>query len=89
MATLPKVLLWTRTDLPGAETVVFDDRRGLVARGTQQAVDPIPYLARYELIVDENWQTARLDVSVEGAGWMRLSGCSGPPAVARHHRRAG
>jgi hypothetical protein len=71
MATLPKVLLWTRTDVPGAETVVFDDRRGLVARGTQQAVDPIPYLARYELIVDDNWQTARLDVSAEGAGWMR------------------
>ncbi|MDG4821649.1 putative glycolipid-binding domain-containing protein [Asanoa sp. WMMD1127] len=71
MATLPKVLLWTRTDVPGAETVVFDDRRGLVARGTQLAVDPIPYQARYELVVDENWQTSRLDVSVEGAGFMR------------------
>jgi len=71
MATLPKVLLWTRTDVPGSETVVFDDRRGLVARGTQQAVDPIPYVARYELVADETWQTARLDVSCEGAGWMR------------------
>ncbi|GAA1845034.1 putative glycolipid-binding domain-containing protein [Asanoa iriomotensis] len=71
MATLPKVLLWTRTDLPGAETVVLDDRRGLVARGTQLAVDPIPYQARYELIADDNWQAARLDVSCEGAGWMR------------------
>ena len=71
MATLPNVLLWTRTDVPGAETAVFDDRRGLVARGTQQAVDPIPYQARYELIADDNLQTSRLDVSVEGAGWMR------------------
>ncbi|GIF74275.1 putative glycolipid-binding domain-containing protein [Asanoa siamensis] len=71
MATLPKVLLWTRTDVPGAETVVFDDRRGLVARGIQQAVDPIPYQARYELIADDTWQTARLDVTCEGAGWMR------------------
>jgi len=71
MATLPKVLLWTRTDVPGSEVVVFDDRRGLVARGTQQAVDPIPYTARYELVADDTWQTSRLDVSCEGAGWMR------------------
>jgi uncharacterized protein len=68
---LPRALLWTRTDTAGAEQVCFDDRRGLAARGVQVAVDPIAYACRYELYTDENWATVRLDVSAEGAGWLR------------------
>lgn len=71
MATLPRALLWTRLDTAGAEHVSFDDRRGLVARGVQVAVDPIPYACRYELYTDEGWATARFEASVEGAGWLR------------------
>jgi hypothetical protein len=71
MTLLPRALLWTRTDTAGSEHVLFDDRRGLVARGTQIAVDPVPYTCRYELHTDESWATARFVVTAEGAGWLR------------------
>jgi hypothetical protein len=71
MATLPRAFLWTRLDVAGSEQVVFDDRRGLVARGVQVAVDPIPYACRYELYTDESWATARFEASAEGGGWLR------------------
>lgn len=71
MATLPRSLFWERTDVTGAEHVVYDDRRGLVARGTALAVDPIPYAARYELVTDDRWATTRLEVITEGGGWQR------------------
>jgi uncharacterized protein len=64
-------MLWTRTDTAGAEQASFDDRRGLVARGVQVAVDPVPYACRYELYTDESWATVRCEVSAEGAGWLR------------------
>lgn len=63
--------MWTRTDVAGAEHVVFDDSRGLVAHGTQIAVDPVPYTCRYELHTDETWATARFTATTEGAGWLR------------------
>jgi uncharacterized protein len=71
MATLPKALLWERTDTTGTDLALVDDRRGLYARGVATAVDPIPFVCRYELVTDETWTTAHLDVSVEGAGWVR------------------
>ncbi|MDQ7908461.1 putative glycolipid-binding domain-containing protein [Phytohabitans sp. ZYX-F-186] len=71
MGTLPKALLWERTDTTGTDLALLDDRRGLHARGVASAVDPIPYLCRYELVTDETWATAHLDVSVEGGGWLR------------------
>lgn len=71
MTLLPRALLWTRTDTAGSEHVLFDDRRGLVARGTQIAIDPIPYTCRYELHTDESWATARFVATAEGAGWLR------------------
>jgi hypothetical protein len=64
-------LFWARADVPGAEHVGYDDRRGLYARGTAVAVDPIPYTCRYELTTDDRWVSGRLEVSVEGAGWLR------------------
>jgi hypothetical protein len=71
MTLLPRALMWTRTDTAGAEHVVFDDRRGLTAHGTQLAVDPVPYTCRYELYTDESWATARFTATAEGAGWLR------------------
>lgn len=71
MTLLPRALLWTRTDVAGAEHVMFDDRRGLVANGVQIAVDPVPYTCRYELHTDESWATTRFTATVEGAGWLR------------------
>ena len=71
MATLPKSLVWQRTDVVGADHALVDDHRGLYARGTAVAVDPLPYTCRYELLTDEAWATARLEVTVEGGGWLR------------------
>jgi hypothetical protein len=67
----PRAMLWTRTDVPGAEHVTFDDRRGLTAKGVQVAIDPVPYACRYELYTDEAWATARFEATAEGAGWLR------------------
>jgi hypothetical protein len=71
MATLSQAMLWQRTDTTGTDLALLDDRRGLRARGFATAVDPVPYVCRYELVTDETWATAHLDVSVEGAGWLR------------------
>jgi hypothetical protein len=71
MGVMPRALLWTRLDTAGAEQVSFDDRRGLVARGVQVAVDPVPYACRYELHTDEGWATVRFEATAEGAGWRR------------------
>lgn len=73
MATLPRALLWERTDTTGTDFALVDDRRGLVARGVAAAATPIPHACRYELITDETWATARLEVACEGAGWLRTA----------------
>jgi hypothetical protein len=68
---LPRCLFWRRTDTGGAEHVVFDDHRGLNARGVAVAQDSAPYSCRYELTTGEAWNTTRFDVTAEGAGWQR------------------
>ena len=71
MSTLPKALFWSRIDTPGADHVLLADGAGLHARGVAVAATPVPYRCRYELVTDETWATVRLEVSVEGAGWLR------------------
>jgi hypothetical protein len=71
MATMPKSLFWVRTDTAGSDHALLDDRRGLSARGVAQAAEPLPYTCRYELVADEMWTASLLEVSVEGAGWLR------------------
>jgi hypothetical protein len=71
MSVLPRTLLWQRTDVHGAEHVVFDDRRGLTARGVALAAGPVPYECRYELDTDDGWFSTRFDAVAEGAGWQR------------------
>jgi len=71
MATLPKALIWRRVDTAGADHVLLDDHRGLYARGVAVAAAPVPFACRYELVTDEAWASARLEVTAEGAGWLR------------------
>lgn len=68
---MPKSLFWTRTDTDGVDHVLLDDRAGLAARGTSAAATPVPYTCRYEVTTDELWMTVRLEVTCEGAGWLR------------------
>ncbi|GAA2617928.1 putative glycolipid-binding domain-containing protein [Paractinoplanes durhamensis] len=68
---LPDSLFWDRKDTTGVEHTLVDARNGLYARGTILAVKPIAYTCRYELRTDPGWATAHLDVTTEGAGWVR------------------
>lgn len=71
MPTKSKSLFWSRTDVAGADHVLVDDRRGLTARGTALAVDPLPFTCSWALRTDERWAAEGLEVSCEGAGWLR------------------
>ncbi|MFI5894218.1 putative glycolipid-binding domain-containing protein [Actinoplanes sp. NPDC051513] len=71
MPTMPESLFWKRRDTAGAEHALVDARNGLYARGTVLAVDPIPFTCRYELRTEPGWSTAHVDVTAEGAGWVR------------------
>jgi hypothetical protein len=73
MPTLPKSLLWHRVDAIGADHALIDDQRGLYARGVAIATAPLPHTCRYDLVTDETWATVRLEVSAEGAGWLRTA----------------
>ncbi|WP_432833781.1 putative glycolipid-binding domain-containing protein [Dactylosporangium sp. CA-092794] len=71
MTVLPRAFAWQRTDTTGGEFVTLDDRRGLRAKGVAFAADHALYSCRYELYTDEGWASTRLEVAVEGAGWLR------------------
>ncbi|MDG4763258.1 putative glycolipid-binding domain-containing protein [Solwaraspora sp. WMMD406] len=71
MPTMPKSVIWVRTDTGGADHALVDDRRGLNARGVAVAATPLPYTCQYELTTDEDWTAVRLTVTTEGAGWLR------------------
>ncbi|MFY1635554.1 putative glycolipid-binding domain-containing protein [Solwaraspora sp. WMMB335] len=71
MPTLPKSITWVRVDTGGADHALVDDRRGLTARGVAVSAAPLPYSCHYELATDENWESVRLTVTAEGAGWLR------------------
>jgi len=71
MTVLPRAFAWQRTDTTGGEFATLDDRRGLHAKGTAFAADNALYSCRYELHTDESWASTRLEVTAEGAGWLR------------------
>ena len=57
-------------NLVGTEHVLLEQRDGLVARGTAQAVDPLPYTCRYEV----HTTAALPDGSqVEGTAWFEVT----------------
>lgn len=71
MPTFPRSLFWSRTDTAGCDHVLLDDRSGLRARGVAVAATPVPHTCRYELVTDDAWATVRLEVTTEGADWLR------------------
>jgi hypothetical protein len=71
MAATPTALFWRRLDTAGAEQAICHDGAGLRAKGTMLAASPVPYACRYEVYTDETWATARCEVTVEGAGFLR------------------
>jgi hypothetical protein len=71
MTVLPRAFAWQRTDTTGGEFATLDDRRGLHAKGTAFAADNALYSCRYELHTDDGWASTRLEVTAEGAGWLR------------------
>ena len=71
MPTFPRSLLWRRLDTAGCDHALVDDTTGLCARGTALAAAPLPHTCRYELVTDERWAAVRLEVTTEGAGWLR------------------
>lgn len=71
MSTLPKSLYWQRIDADGGQTVLYSDAQGLHARGVAVAAGPVPYVCRYELVTDGSWNAAHLELTTEGAGWLR------------------
>jgi uncharacterized protein len=71
MAVLPRSLCWQRIDSTGIEHALLDDRSGLYARGIIVGTSPVAYSGSYELLADQDWTSARLSVSIEGAGWLR------------------
>jgi hypothetical protein len=71
MPTFPTTRFWTRSDTTGCDHALLDDRAGLRARGTAIAATPLPHTCRYELVTDDRWQTTRVEVTAEGAGWAR------------------
>lgn len=71
MAVLPRTLLWQRLDTTGTELALLDDRSGLYARGAIVANAPVPYRCQYALQADQGWASVRLEVTTEGAGWLR------------------
>ncbi|WP_428962554.1 putative glycolipid-binding domain-containing protein [Micromonospora fluostatini] len=68
---MAKSLFWRRTDTAGAEHALVGDDQGLAARGTQLAVDPLPYTCRYTLTTGADWGTERVEVETQGADWLR------------------
>ena len=85
-------LMWLRSDVPGSELVVVDESdHGLAVRGSQQAVDPIPYRLQYELWTDATWAATRFVATCEGAGWSREltleRGAGGWTAMGAAHGR--
>jgi hypothetical protein len=71
VATLPTSLFWSRTDTAGCDHALVDDRAGLRARGVAVAATPLPHTCRYQLVTDDAWTTLQLEVTAEGAGWLR------------------
>lgn len=67
----PTSRFWTRTDTTGCDHALIDDRSGLRARGVAVAATPVPYTCQYELVTDDSWTAVRLEVTAEGAGWLR------------------
>jgi uncharacterized protein len=69
---MERLVIWRGLDGARWEAALFEmTRNGVTARGTQIAVDPVPYQLDYRLEAPDNFVTRLLDVRVRGAGWSR------------------
>jgi hypothetical protein len=67
-----RVVAWQGLDAWRAEVSAFDlDAEGIVAEGSQLAVDPVPYRLDYRLDASRDFITRSMDVRVQGPGWWR------------------
>lgn len=73
MASPSTALIWRRLDTVGAEQALVRDGHGLQARGTLIAATPVPHTCRYEVVTDETGAAVRLEVTAEGAGFLRTT----------------
>jgi hypothetical protein len=67
-----RVVAWRGLDSWRSEVAAFDlDPDGIIAEGTQVAVDPAPYRLDYRLEAPRAFVTQRLTVRCVGSGWWR------------------
>ncbi len=67
-----RVVAWRGLDSWRSEVATFDlGPDGILAEGTQVAVDPVPYRLDYRLEAPEDFVTRRLTVRAVGSGWWR------------------
>ncbi len=63
-------LMWRRLDVPGTEIAFVTEQTGrLAVRGSQHALDPVPYSLTYQLHVGA--ERTALAAHAEGADWSR------------------
>ena len=71
-AMVERLVIWSGLDGARWEAAhLVLTHYGVTARGTQIAVDPIPYNLDYRLEAPDNFVTRLLDIRVRGAGWSR------------------
>jgi uncharacterized protein len=71
-AKLDRIVVWCGLDAWRSEVVNLRlERRGLLARGSQVAVDPLPYRLDYRLEAPNDFVTKRIVLESQGAGWWR------------------
>ena len=69
---MERLLIWSGVEEWLAEAAELDLREGgVMARGTQLGLDPVPYRLDYRLDASEGWVTRSLEVEAAGEGWRR------------------
>jgi hypothetical protein len=71
-ASFSRVVAWRGLDAWRSEVAAFDlDSSGIVAEGSQVALDPVPYRLDYRLEAPSDFITRRFVLRTQGPGWWR------------------
>lgn len=69
---LSRVVVWKGLDAWRSEVAAMHlDENGIVAEGSQVAVDPMPYRVDYRLEAPSDFITRRFTLETQGPGWWR------------------
>jgi hypothetical protein len=69
---LDRMVIWRGLDAWRSEVVAMRlDPKGIEAKGSQGAVDPLPYRLDYHLQAPDDFVTRRIVLETQGAGWWR------------------